>query len=90
MDTLSRRRVLQAAGLGAAGLAAGRLATAETLAAAPKPNILILVADDMGWGDVGYLLEVHPRLGRPPGRLEAHRPHVRPQGRTLQSRRRPQ
>jgi arylsulfatase A-like enzyme len=25
-----------------------------TLAAAPRPNILVIVADDMGWADVGY------------------------------------
>ena len=54
MNYVSRRRFLKAAGLGAAALAAGRLAQAEDPAVKTKPNILIIVADDMGWADVGY------------------------------------
>lgn len=30
------------------------LAALATLSAAPRPNILVIVADDLGWADVGY------------------------------------
>lgn len=48
MNTVLHRRDFLRAGLALAG--AGRLASA---AAAP-PNVLFIVADDLGWADVGY------------------------------------
>ena len=55
---MNRRRFLTHVGLGAGaaclgGMGAG-LASAADKTATGKPNVVILVSDDMGWGDVGY------------------------------------
>ncbi|MFA7369824.1 MAG: arylsulfatase [Kiritimatiellales bacterium] len=38
----------------AAGLASGGFACAGAVAAQDRPNIVLVLADDLGWGDVGY------------------------------------
>ena len=56
---VTRRGFLKAVGLGALGLAAGGRA-----APAPRPNIVVILSDDMGFSDIGcYGGEIHtPRL----------------------------
>ena len=77
MKRSSRRDFLR--GLAAA---AGALALADQAAAAPgrKPNILLIVADDLGWADVGYhgskIETPHlDRLAKTGIRLEQHYVH---------------
>jgi len=56
---VERRAFLKAIGLGAATLALSR-----RLAAAPaKPNVILAMTDDQGWGDTGY--NGHPILKTP-------------------------
>ncbi|MBN1670422.1 MAG: sulfatase-like hydrolase/transferase [Kiritimatiellae bacterium] len=59
---VSRRRFLKTAGAGICLASAGGL-RALAAAAAAKPNIILCMADDQGWGDVGY--NGHPILKTP-------------------------
>ena len=49
----SRRAFLKRLGLGAATVALGGCATAPPLANKRKPNIVFILADDLGWSDLG-------------------------------------
>ena len=49
---MSRREFLRAAGLGSAALVAPSLSYAEG-AATRRPNVVLILADDLGWGDLG-------------------------------------
>jgi arylsulfatase A-like enzyme len=59
---MDRRDFLKATGTGALGLALGILPKL-TKAAAKKPNIILCMADDQGWGDMAY--NGHPVLKTP-------------------------
>lgn len=51
METITRRQYLKLS----AGTAALSLLSLKTLAQSPKkPNIIFIIADDMGWNDIGY------------------------------------
>ncbi len=52
-STFNRRRLLKLAGLGAACAVAGRHARAAEAPAAGRPNILIIMADDLGYECLG-------------------------------------
>ena len=48
---LTRRRLLEAVGIGAAAAAAPRAGAAATATGQRKPNIVLILVDDMGWTD---------------------------------------
>jgi len=51
-DSSTRREFLKATGLGAAALAMPRQLLADEQAAVRKPNILMILVDDLGYGDL--------------------------------------
>jgi len=55
MKEITRRGFLKAAGVGSLGLALGCSAGAKSTAREPKrpPNFVFILADDLGWSDVG-------------------------------------
>ena len=50
-ERMSRRHFLRKASLAAGALAAGRLAAGGRAAGPARPNILVILTDDIGWGD---------------------------------------
>ena len=74
---ITRRTFLRRSVAGALGLAGGALTRAAMSTANKKPNIVFILADDMGWADIGYhgsLIQTPnlDRLARDGVRLEGH------------------
>lgn len=62
MNNMTRRAFLASAALGATGLARRSFAQ-RTDARKHRPNIILCMSDDQGWGDTGY--NGHPHLQTP-------------------------
>lgn len=52
-DNCTRRSFLKAVGLGAAGLVVPASGAQTKVTAGPKPNIVFVLADDLGWAELG-------------------------------------
>ena len=67
MNDITRRGFLKAAGVGAVGFSlagcGGVASIADKAKTKHKPNIVLVMADDQGWGDMGY--NGHPVLKTP-------------------------
>ena len=64
---IDRRRFIKRVGLGAAALAAGRFLQAAENGSDSKPNIVFILADDLGWSDVncyGHRFHETPNIDR--------------------------
>jgi hypothetical protein len=62
------------------------LALAATATAADKPNVIVFLSDDVGYGEYGFQGNAEGRLGQV--ELEEHRPAVGPRQEEGQERRR--
>ncbi len=58
---MNRRDFLKAMGVGMCSAVSGRIVASERVS--PKPNIVLCMADDQGWGDMAY--NGHPILKTP-------------------------
>jgi arylsulfatase A-like enzyme len=66
MAITNRRDFLKAIGLASAGLALSKVSTAAAAKSSPgasRPNVVLIMTDDQGWGQTGYYN--HPALKTP-------------------------
>jgi hypothetical protein len=64
IDLIDRRSFCQSAALGAAGMLLRRAAFGDSIKGGSRPNLIYILADDLGWGDID-VYNPHPAVPTP-------------------------